>query len=86
MILGNSIRKQEVIDMNESGKIKRNLVNPPLKDTVSVPDGGFTLLRLQTNNPGYWLLHCHMSWHNHQGMALVLQVLFINACKFNLIL
>ncbi len=71
---GNHVTKQEIIDMNEAGKIKRNLKNPPLKDTVSVPDGGFTLLRIQTINPGYWILHCHMSWHNHAGMAVILQV------------
>ena len=45
-----------------------------MKDTVSVPDAGFTLIRFLANNPGYWLLHCHMSWHNHVGMAVVIQV------------
>jgi len=71
---GNWITKQKVIDLNESGKIKRNMINPPMKDTVSVPDAGFTLIRFLANNPGYWLLHCHMSWHNHVGMAVVIQV------------
>ena len=65
------------MDLNKSGKIKRNLINPPMKDTVSVPDAGFTLIRFLANNPGYWLLHCHMSWHNHVGMAVVLQVIHI---------
>ena len=73
-MIGNSIGKQEVIDLNESGKIKRNLINPPMKDTVSVPDAGFTLIRFLANNPGYWLLHCHMSWHNHVGMGVIIQV------------
>ena len=72
--IGNWITKQKVIDLNESGKIKRNLINPPMKDTVSVPDAGFTLIRFLADNPGYWLLHCHMSWHNHVGMAVVIQV------------
>ena len=31
--------------MNEDGKIVKNLVNPSLKDTVTVPDGGFTAIR-----------------------------------------
>ena len=64
------------MDLNKSGKIIRNLINPPMKDTVSVPDAGFTLIRFLANNPGYWLLHCHMSWHNHVGMAVVLQVTY----------
>ena len=74
MKIGNWITKQKVIDLNDSGKIKRNFINPPMKDTVSVPDAGFTLIRFLADNPGYWLLHCHMSWHNHVGMAVVIQV------------
>ena len=60
--------------MDERGEIRRNLVNPPLKDTVMVPDGGFTVLRFLADNPGYWLVHCHMSWHNHNGKAFVVRV------------
>ena len=60
--------------MDRQGLIKRNLVDPPFKDTVSVPDSGFTIIRFHADNPGYWLLHCHMSWHNHLGMALVIKV------------
>ena len=60
--------------MNEEGKIKRNLIDPIRKDTVAVPDAGFTVMRFKADNPGFWLLHCHMSWHNHVGMAVVLQV------------
>ena len=29
-----------VEEMNNSGKISKNLVNPPLKDNVAVPDAG----------------------------------------------
>ena len=61
--------------MDERGEIRRNLVNPPLKDTVMVPDGGFTVLRFLADNPGYWLVHCHMSWHNHLGMGFVIKVM-----------
>ena len=75
------------MDLNESGKVTRNLLDPPLKDTVSVPDGGFTLIRFHADNPGYWLLHCHMSWHNHVGMAVILQVFIIRveATRFYLL-
>lgn len=71
---GNFISKDEVIMMNEEGKIKRNLVNPPLKDNVSVPDAGFTVIRFLADNLGYWLMHCHMSWHNHLGMGVIIKV------------
>ena len=62
------------MEMDEAGKIRRNLEDPPLKDTVTVPDAGFTVLRFHADNPGFWLFHCHMAWHNHLGMGFVLQV------------
>ena len=71
---GNDITLQTVKDRDREGKIPRNLDNPPLKDTVVVPDAGYTLVRFVADNPGYWLLHCHMSWHNEVGMALVVKV------------
>lgn len=66
--------------MNERGEIQRNLIDPPLKDTVSVPDSGFTVIRFLADNPGYWAFHCHMSWHNHLGMGVVIKVIEIFKC------
>ncbi|XP_076232888.1 uncharacterized protein LOC143178243 isoform X2 [Calliopsis andreniformis] len=48
--------------------------NPPGKDTVKIPMGGYAIIRFQANNPGWWLLHCHFSWHHITGMELVLRV------------
>ena len=31
-------------------------------------------MRFRADNPGFWILHCHIDFHNHEGMALVLQV------------
>jgi len=72
--LGNSTTKQEVKMLDQSGKIYRNLYDPPVKDTVTVPDGGFTIIRFHANNPGYWLMHCHLDFHVEVGMALVFKV------------
>jgi iron transport multicopper oxidase len=33
---------------------------------------GFVKIRFVTNNPGIWLLHCHMEWHMQQGLAVTL--------------
>jgi hypothetical protein len=52
-----------------------NLQSPPRKDTVTVPPGGYAVVRLITDNPGMWHLHCHMQSHLFFGMSLVLQVL-----------
>ncbi|XP_061185783.1 uncharacterized protein LOC133193882 [Saccostrea echinata] len=50
-----------------------NLKNPPLKDTVNIPWGGYVVVRITADNPGYWLLHCHLAHHQSLGMSLVLQ-------------
>ena len=70
----NFISREYVATLNQEGKIKKNLFNPPLKDNVAVPDAGFTVIRFLADNVGYWLFHCHMSWHNHLGMGLVIKV------------
>ena len=62
------------MEMDEQGLIQRNLINPPYKDTVTIPDGGYTVVRFTANNPGYWLLHCHLLFHSAAGMDLVFKI------------
>ncbi|XP_062578137.1 uncharacterized protein LOC134240038 [Saccostrea cucullata] len=50
-----------------------NLENPPLKDTVVVPRKGYVVLRFHLDNPGYWLMHCHMKSHQLEGMTLIIR-------------
>jgi hypothetical protein len=47
-----------------------NLVNPPRRDVMSLPAGGFLAMAFKTDNPGSWLTHCHIAWHASQGLAL----------------
>lgn len=61
--LGLSTSLEEVMEMDKAGNITRNLQAAPLKDTVIVPDGGYTILRFEANNPGWWLFHCHLEFH-----------------------
>lgn len=51
-----------------------NVIDPPLKDTVVIPYQGYVVLRLKTENPGFWLMHCHLETHMSVGMAVVIQV------------
>ena len=37
-----------------------NLINPPRKDTLIIPTGAYAVLRLRSDNPGKWFLHCHI--------------------------
>ncbi|OBT81233.1 hypothetical protein VE02_10054 [Pseudogymnoascus sp. 03VT05] len=49
-----------------------NTVDPPYRDTTDLPASGWVAIRYVTDNPGAWLLHCHIQWHLVSGMALVL--------------
>ncbi|XP_054289636.1 uncharacterized protein LOC129004939 [Macrosteles quadrilineatus] len=51
-------------------------LNPylPMKDTISVPNQGYSIMRITANNPGFWFLHCHFAYHQETGMAVVIWV------------
>jgi FtsP/CotA-like multicopper oxidase with cupredoxin domain len=53
---------------------KLNLENPVRKDTISVPRRGFVILRFRADNPGIWMFHCHVLFHQGSGMAMGLHV------------
>ncbi|KAK3940215.1 multicopper oxidase-domain-containing protein [Diplogelasinospora grovesii] len=58
--------------LSESSRL--NLVSPLKKDTVSVPRRGYVVIRVRADNPGIWMLHCHMLVHLGSGMAMALHV------------
>nr|GEY37985.1 laccase/diphenol oxidase family protein [Tanacetum cinerariifolium] len=41
-----------------------NLVDPPIRNTVMVPVGGWAAIRFKAVNPGVWFLHCHLERHH----------------------
>jgi hypothetical protein len=57
-----------------------NFVNPTRRDTTILtglagPGGvlassGWTVIGFETDNPGAWVMHCHIIWHADGGMAL----------------
>ncbi|KAI0120797.1 multicopper oxidase [Hypoxylon sp. NC0597] len=47
-----------------------NTDNPPRRDTALLPSAGHLVLGFETDNPGVWLMHCHIGWHTSQGFAL----------------
>lgn len=50
--IGSNITAAEVKELDKQGLINRRLTRAPLKDTVTVPDGGYTIVRFYANNPG----------------------------------
>jgi hypothetical protein len=47
-----NVTRDHVIQLDKEGKIKRKLTNIPKKDSIMVPDGGYTVVRIKANNPG----------------------------------
>lgn len=47
-----------------------NTDNPPRRDTALLPPGGHLIIGFITDNPGAWLMHCHIGWHTTEGFAL----------------
>jgi hypothetical protein len=44
--------------------------NPPRRDVALLPSGGYLVIAFKADNPGSWLLHCHIAWHASSGLAL----------------
>lgn len=43
---------------------------PVKRDTVYVNGNSHFVIRFRADNPGVWLMHCHVDWHLTQGLAL----------------
>ncbi|OJJ05823.1 hypothetical protein ASPVEDRAFT_153976 [Aspergillus versicolor CBS 583.65] len=50
------------------GSVKTD--NPPRRDTAVLPGNGYLVMAWETDNPGAWLMHCHIGWHTTEGFAL----------------
>lgn len=37
-----------------------------------LPASGYLVIAYQIDNPGVWLMHCHIGWHTSEGLALQL--------------
>lgn len=60
-----------------------NLRNPMQRDVYTVPgckqdeatgeceEAGYVVLRLNADNLGAWMLHCHIEWHLAMGLAMI---------------
>lgn len=51
-----------------------NLVDPQVRNTLGVPTGGWAVIRFIANNPGVWILHCHLDAHLSVGLATAFEV------------
>lgn len=44
--------------------------NPARRDTAQLPARGWLVLGFPADNPGAWLMHCHIPWHVGQGFSV----------------
>ncbi|CZR70195.1 related to laccase precursor [Phialocephala subalpina] len=56
----------------DSSTANITLTNPPRRDVAMLPASGFMVIAFQTDNPGTWLMHCHIGWHTSEGFDLQL--------------
>jgi hypothetical protein len=40
------------------------------RDVTMLPPNGWLVLAFHTDNPGAWLMHCHIAWHVSGGLGL----------------
>lgn len=44
--------------------------NPTRRDTATLPSYGWLAIAFPTDNPGAWLMHCHISAHISEGLGI----------------
>jgi hypothetical protein len=47
-----------------------NFLNPPRRDVVLLPDQGYVVIAFKADNPGAWLVHCHIAFHISEGLGM----------------
>ncbi|KAK6538547.1 hypothetical protein TWF694_010126 [Orbilia ellipsospora] len=62
------LQESEPFDPEKEYPLK--LDNPARRDVVMLPVDGFIIIAFRLDNPGPWLMHCHIAWHASAGLAL----------------
>ncbi|KAK0636757.1 multicopper oxidase-domain-containing protein [Bombardia bombarda] len=44
--------------------------NPPRRDVVLLPATGYVIIAFKADNPGAWIIHCHIAFHASSGLAM----------------
>ncbi|CZR56712.1 related to laccase precursor [Phialocephala subalpina] len=56
----------------DSSTVTLTTTDGPRRDVAMLPASGYLVLAYYTDNPGAWLMHCHIAWHASEGFALQL--------------
>ncbi|KAJ5795183.1 hypothetical protein N7457_001782 [Penicillium paradoxum] len=55
-----------------SGLFSNISATPIRRDTIMVENHAHTVIRFRADNPGVWMLHCHIEWHVEGGLMATL--------------
>ncbi|KAM0704513.1 hypothetical protein Q7P35_008747 [Cladosporium inversicolor] len=71
----------------DESTVSLNWENPVRRDTATLPASGWLAIAFSSNNPGAWLMHCHIAWHIGEGLGMQYveapdQVVFPNKEEF----
>ena len=55
-----------------SGRNRTFPNSPPRRDTVAINANSYAVIRIRVDNPGVFLLHCHIEWHVEMGLTATL--------------
>lgn len=50
------------------GRLKGS--NPVRRDVTMLPAKGWLVIAFKLDNPGAWLMHCHIAWHVSGGLSV----------------
>ncbi|XP_046622055.1 laccase-1-like [Neodiprion virginianus] len=64
----------QIKEFDRMGLLRRQFDRPPSKDAIAVGPATYVILRFRAYNPGYWLFHCHYTFHLAIGMSVVFNV------------
>ncbi|PPS13881.1 hypothetical protein GOBAR_AA06693 [Gossypium barbadense] len=62
------------LTVNLGTSLGTRLIDPPERNTVGVPTGGWTAIRFRADNPGVWFMHCHLELHTMWGLKMAFVV------------
>ncbi|KAG6610973.1 putative multicopper oxidase [Phytophthora cinnamomi] len=79
-VVGSGVASIDAIRNNTLPELR--LVSPMKRDVYTIPpctsdgnggclDAGYVVLRFNADNPGVWIMHCHIDWHLLAGLSMV---------------
>ncbi|PFH47834.1 multicopper oxidase [Amanita thiersii Skay4041] len=70
--------------VRSAGTSQYNFKDPVKRDVVSIGGASDNVtIRFRTDNPGPWILHCHIDWHLEGGLAVVFAEDVDSVASFN---